>query len=524
MSKSRFSLITKVGISISLLLMISVFGLILISKEWLPIKGAMDSGFNSNHQRSMELTFFYPSLSPKITTDILEIETYSNNLVVAPTIGTLVTYFSDERPVPYLAKSWHKDGLRWVFEIREGLRCENGEEITAQGFVKSLSKSIRLYSKWNDHPIFKYLSGYEQLLKDHAGEFDGIRANGNQLIFTFIKNVRGGFLEHLTMAPFGFICEDNYDGDGWKDSSRIISSGPYTLESIRTQESYRLRRRDDWPLGIQGDFQNITILRKGLEDFRGHQGTKIIEVQNPPAGDLSSYKNIRQIPQNLIVVKLNVHRGPFKDRVNRIRFLESFRRHLNDFKFESNSVFKTEHFFASDNSILKPLDKVSIADKKKPMNLLMKVMLKGPNTPNDINKEIAQKVGEELGWAIKFDSEPYESFRKTFNDPKYDIYVQAAEIGGGFEGWVIDMLFCSDVGDRWPDPSGRICQLTKEFDSSDLSEHEASQRFHNYLIEDAALIPTFHRGGFYLFSEDIDIKSLSPIATRIRFEEIKASK
>lgn len=478
---------------------------------------------SSNPFLNMELSFFYPSLSSQISTDILEIETYSNNLVVAPAIGNLVTHFSDDRPVPYLAKSWKKEGMKWIFEIREGLQCENGEKITAQGFAKSLSKSIRLYSQWNEHPIFKHLIGYNGLLKNKQTNFDGIKAEGNSLIFTFSKVIRGGFLEHLTMAPFGYICDANYDGDKWRDSTKIISSGPYTLDPIVLQENYTLRRREDWPAEFKGDLKKVIIYRQGVDGFKKTIGPRIVEMQNPTPEELAKFKNIRQIPQNLIVVKLNAKHRTFADINYRTQFLESFRRHFNAYKFDSNSVFKTEHFFANDKSILQAVTAPK-ASLKKEIKLLAKVMIKGPNTPNDINKEVMQKVAQELGWIIEFDSEPYESFRTTFNDPRYDLYVQAAEIGGGFEGWVIDMLFCSDVGDRWPDPSGRICELTKEYNSTDLSEIEASQKFQNYLIDDAALIPTFHRGGFYLFSDEVDIKSLSPMITRVRFEEIKAAK
>jgi len=494
-------------------------------KLWRQIKEGMDSGLiSSNLSQNMELTFFYPSLSAQISTDILDIETYSNNLVVAPAIGNLVTYFSDERPIPYIAKSWKKDGLRWIFELREGLKCENGEEITAKGFVRSLARSIRLYSQGSEHPIFRYLVGYDQLLKNSLSEFGGITADGNRLIFTFSKSIRGGFLEHLTMSPFGYICDANYDGDKWRDSKKIVSSGPYSLEYISHEDHYKLKRREDWPEEFKGNFKKIVINRQGLEAFKKAEGPRIIEVQNPGSEDFVKYANIRQIPQNLIVVKLNPGRGVFADQNNRTIFLDSFRRNFNNYKFEHISVFKTEHFFASDKSSIKNIEIKKDRAPKKDVKLLAKVMLKGPNTPNNINKEVIKQAAEELGWAIEFDSEPYESFKETFQNPKYDLYVQAAEIGGGFEGWVIDMLFCSDVGDRWPDPSGRICQLTKEYDSTDMSESVASQRFQDYLIEDAALIPTFHRGGFYLFSDSVDVKSLSPMVTRIRFEEIKAAK
>lgn len=476
-------------------------------------------------QKDLDLVFFYPSLSSKISTDILEIETYSNNLVVAPTIGNLVTYFSDERPVPYLAKSWKQDGLSWIFEVREGLTCENGEKITADGFAKSLAKSIRLYSQEFDHPIFKNLVGYRSLVDQKLATFDGIVASGNTLTFHFKTAVRGGFLEHLTMSPFGYICQENYNGDTWKDSERIISSGPFSLGQMNTHDSYTLNRRDDWLSEFIGEVKSVVIKRAGLDAFKAFDGIKIVETQTPSVNDLESFGFVKQIPQNLIVVKLNSSSGPFKDQKLRQIFLDAFRRQSKKMNVQpSNSIYQTDRFFASDRSLLNSSTSYTEDQIPKDINLTLKVMLKGPNSPNDINKLIILEVAKELGWNISVNSEPYESFRKEFTDPKYDIFVQAAEIGGGFEGWVIDMLFCSDVGDQWPDPSGRICALTKEFNSTKLSEHDASQRFQDYLIEDAALIPTFHRGGYYLFSDQLDVKSLGPMVTRIRFEEIKGLK
>lgn len=468
------------------------------------------------------LIFFYPALTSSISTNMLDIETYSNNLVVAPTIGNLVTYFSDERPVPYLASKWRRDGKKWIFDIREGLKCEDGEEITALSFSESLARSIRLYSQIAPHPVFKNLKGYKELLRDRSNTFRGIYAEGSSLVFDFEIESRGGFLEHLTMAPFGYICSANFDGDNWKDNTEIVASGPYRLNKILEQNDYTLIRRDDWPSQFQGDFSKVVINRSGLEEFRKASGHKIIETQNPTSDDLDLFSYVRQIPQNLVVVKLNPYRGVFRDIETRQQFLNRYRFEQKSYAFTSNSTFKTDRFFANDSSILKT--RIDVADHLlKNLNVVMKVMLRGPNSPNNINKEIIEKIGNEYNWNLTIDSEPYESFRDTFQDPKYDLYVQAAEIGGGFEGWVIDMLFCSDVGDKWPDPSGRICKLANEFDISKLNIQDASQRFQDYLIEDAALIPSFHRGGFYLFGDEIDVKSIGPMATRIRFEEVKKS-
>jgi ABC-type oligopeptide transport system substrate-binding subunit len=473
------------------------------------------SGANLSH-----LAFFYPSLSAVISTDILEIETYSNNLVVAPTIGNLVTYFSDERPTPYLAKSWRQEGNKWFFDIREGLKCEDGEEITAKGFAKSLARSIRLYSQGVEHPLFKNLKGYKKLVENHSETFEGIYSNGSTLVFEFETPVRGGFLEHLTMAPFGYICDANYDGDKWRNSTSIVSSGPYSLNKIVQQSEYTLKSRNDWPAEFKRGASTVTVKRAGLDEFRNYSGPKIIEAREPSSEDLNVYAHIKQIPQNLIIVKLNTLRGAFSKLGTRKAFLQEFRRRLDAFPYHSTSTFKTDRFFGSDTSDLKIPPEGSTQDLKR-LNVVLKVMLRGSNTPNEINKSIIQNIASTYDWNLSIDSEPYDSFRETYQDPKYDIYVQAAEIGGGFESWAIDMLFCSDVGDRWPDPSGRICVLTKKFNSSDMSIQEATQKFQDYLIDDAAVIPTFHRGGFYLVGEGVEISSLSPMVTRIRFEEIR---
>ena len=391
-------------------------------------------------------------MSPKISTDLQDIETYSNNLVVAPAIGTLVTYFSDERPVPYIAKSWKNVGSDWIFEIRDDLFCENGEKITAAGFAVSLARSIRHYSTGFEHPVFKNLKDYENLISKKLSTFSGISSHENQLIFHFETNVAGGFLEHLTMAPFGYICKDNYIGDNWANPAKIVSSGPYKLVAIENQDFYTLIRRKDWAAGPSSDFESVTIRRAGIDNFKSFVGPKIIEIAGPTSDDLEKFSHIKQIPQNLIVVKLNYKNGVFKNIEKRRLFLSQFRKHLRAHSIDSNSIFKTERFFANDISSLKKFSVSENTSSAETTNLLMKVIVKGPGTPNYINKELTQKVADDFGWNLTVDSEPYESFRETYNDPKYDLYVQTAEIGGGFEGWVIDMIFCSDVGDKWPDP------------------------------------------------------------------------
>lgn len=466
------------------------------------------------------LTYFFPTLSEKISTDILEIETYSNNLVVAPTIGNLVVSYSDERPRPYLAKCWHQEGLKWIFELREDIRCGNGEEITAATFATSLARSIRLYSQDFAHPIFKHLKGFRELIRHRTPTFEGITASNNTLIFDFKTPVHSGFLEHLAMSPFGYICSANYEGDIWKDPHSIISSGPYSLEPLSQQSSYTLHQRQDFPSDLKTESKIIRIERAGFEEFKSHNGPKILDHASPTMAQLVGFTNIPQIRQNLVVVKLNPNRGPFSETSVRQSFLKEFRSKLDSMPLESQTVSKTARLFPEDNSTLNATPE---ADTKSLKNLkvLMKVMVRSPLTPNDFNKTIIEEIARENGWELTIDSGPYDSFRETYQDPKYDICVQGSEVGSRFEPWVIDMLFCSDIGDRWPDPSGRIRKLTESFDPATMSASDASQKLHDYLTEDASLIPTFLRGGYYLFGSGVDASIFGKTVSRIHPEEIR---
>src|SRR5215204_2549154 len=50
------------------------------------------------------------------------------------------------RPIPAVASRWEsaEDGRRWIFHLREGARWTNGDPVTAQDFVRSWQRTLRL--------------------------------------------------------------------------------------------------------------------------------------------------------------------------------------------------------------------------------------------------------------------------------------------------------------------------------------------------------------------------------------------
>src|SRR2546423_4645626 len=64
------------------------------------------------------------------------------------------------RPVPAVASRWESDGegLRWTFHLRANARWSNGDDVTAQDFVRSWQRALRLGER---APHSKLLSNIE---------------------------------------------------------------------------------------------------------------------------------------------------------------------------------------------------------------------------------------------------------------------------------------------------------------------------------------------------------------------------
>ena len=118
----------------------------------------------------------------------------------------------------------------------------------------------------------------------------------------------------------------------------------------------------------------------------------------------------------------------------------------------------------------------------------------------------------ELVYDIK-DSSDKQSLERVRSNKYYDIRMAEVHSGSTYINDAIKMMFCSKMGVSFPDPSGRICKLVAEHeknkDSYSRKKHGITQdyrdRFNQYLLEDAAVIPVFHSRLTTLFSKDLNV-------------------
>jgi len=113
------------------------------------------------------------TLDPALASD-----SYSSG-VVAQIYSPLVGLTSDLEPTPQIAESWtiSRDGLRYVFRLRAGVRFHSGREVTAKDFEYSLTRIFRepFRSQGLAANYLDAIDGVAEFTKGKAKRIRGIR-------------------------------------------------------------------------------------------------------------------------------------------------------------------------------------------------------------------------------------------------------------------------------------------------------------------------------------------------------------
>lgn len=275
---------------------------------------------------SLNYVVFRP-VSLKSGLSIFEAETYDAAVAVQQTIGNLVYYSNFGRYEPRIAKSWSQPSPnKWQFELNEGFRCENGEAITAESFRQSLLRSIKNQETRGGALVFRQLKGFGSFISGKS-ELEGIRATNKALTFEFEKPIRDGLLESLSYAPYGYLCAANFNSDGsWKDNSKLISSGPYRVESIEVGKKIVLVRRDDWMSPFAEGSPELISVTYDLPAKLDHSQNWIFDINRDKPENLDAkLVHFPLVPEFLSLMVLgNLKSGFFSKKENRLAFKERF--------------------------------------------------------------------------------------------------------------------------------------------------------------------------------------------------------
>jgi hypothetical protein len=490
--------------------------------------GLLALSLKSNTSMKSNLHLNYILLKPrqKISLNIFESEKYEPAVIVQQLIGTLVYYSNFGRYEPRLAQSWQRTNeTTWEFQLKDNLKCENGEVINAKSFKRSLERSLFIYEKKGGFPVLNLLVGFNEFVKNNANvkniselsDLKGIQTDNNKLIFKFDQKVKSGFLQILSFSPFGYICEGNFLGDGsWADDLKFISSGPYKSKSITIGEKYILEKNEFW-----NDFE-----KNSPEQIIFTHSDTNIDPKLPIVIDAftNEYTNPKLIEYKLVPEYLNsvlignTEKGFFNTKERRKIFKSTFDKIAASILPETFGVNTRSNTFYPNQKVLDPTE---VKQKKLPQNvenLVIEGTVPIEGTSRWYAWLVLEKTLKELGLNYVF-SNTEASFENMTNR-KFDLRIRGSSVGGGVEPWGVFILFCSSVGINFPDPSGTICKLASDYESDLISEEDLTKKVLASVEDESALLPVSHYGVKLLLSDSIQTDTLSPALSIMKFDQI----
>ncbi|AFZ72897.1 ABC transporter substrate-binding protein [Natronobacterium gregoryi] len=144
-------------------------------------------------------------------------------------VEPLVWGTDDMQPKPWLAADWNAtDDTTWVFELREGVRFHNGDELTADDVVHSFEEDILTDRGDFVHGWLHLEPGSVTKIDDYTVEFEN----------------RDPFPGFPGTIAHNMIDIQPPEAD--RQAGEIIGTGPFTLEEIENGQYVRVERFDDY--------------------------------------------------------------------------------------------------------------------------------------------------------------------------------------------------------------------------------------------------------------------------------------
>jgi peptide/nickel transport system substrate-binding protein len=165
----------------------------------------------------------------------------ATSLITAQIMETLVAFGEDYSIVPMLAESWDisEDGTTYTFNLREGIKFHNGEEMTAEDVIASMDRFLEVTARGGQFDIMESYEATDDYtivmqLSSPSAAFLGTVASPSSDLVIFPKEVIEG------------------KGKGEVGPDDLIGTGPYMLAEFIPDQMAVLERFEDYqPLDME---------------------------------------------------------------------------------------------------------------------------------------------------------------------------------------------------------------------------------------------------------------------------------
>lgn len=155
--------------------------------------------------------------------------------------GLVKSDFTSGDPTPGLAESWtiSEDGLTYTFKIRQGVKFQDGSDLTAEAVVRSLSR----YTNAEDA---SYTEGFYMQSGHGAGNWASLEATDASTVTLVLNQPDSTQLHRLSRPSAYIISSAALDSFGTDIGTNYVSAGPFKLEKFVPGQEATLVANEDY--------------------------------------------------------------------------------------------------------------------------------------------------------------------------------------------------------------------------------------------------------------------------------------
>lgn len=282
-----------------------------------------------------------PTLDPIMMEDIYSVG------VINQLFSGLVDVGPEMDVMPDVARTWEvlEGGRRYVFHLRDDVRWSDGTPVTAEHFEYAWK---RVLDPATDSPNASLLYDVKAARAFHQGEVSdpesvGVRALDEVTLEVELERPTGYFLHLVAHGPTYPVPRHVVEahGETWTEVRKIVTNGPFKLESWQLGESIVLVRNPEYHGRFRGNLQRVelSLLEDPSETMEMYEtdgldildlwGLSPLEMDRARQRHAGEYVSVPRLATGFVGVDLS--RPPFDDpRVRRAFSLATDRETLAD--------------------------------------------------------------------------------------------------------------------------------------------------------------------------------------------------
>ena len=150
--------------------------------------------------------------------------------------------------IPDLANRWSvsKDGLKYTFWLRKGVKFSDNQEVKASdlkySFMRILEPKTHSPNTW----VLEKIAGARDFMTGKSAEVSGLRVIDDHTLEVRLEKPFGPFLYLLTMTAAYAVPKDEVSRLGPDFGSHPVGTGPFIVREWLPDREIRLARREDY--------------------------------------------------------------------------------------------------------------------------------------------------------------------------------------------------------------------------------------------------------------------------------------